>query len=361
MALNLPQVPFKLTPEDMGVPDYIGALTKGFDAYKSGAQAIYEPRNLASELAHKDLVNKYYGPKSEAEIKNLEASAAHSNRLASPEFGDDLSGFAKESYGMEQLRNRFGEDSPVYQQAKKAFDARTNASEALSPYRNMLTNNASTRAASPLGKMQIERADVDAGFMPGTNRQVQLDDATRNELRNQYDLDIQKKVTDTQARQRALSSANIDKTIKSINPSSLTQYSGIGGAIQFHADKAKALSNPKSAPARYVEYKKAETNAQLLAHQVRQFYGDSIQPAMLESLGKMTNPSTWDQSPQVALELYKSFINILKTEGETYRSALKSKDVYQGIDNQGNPSNGPYEKPNASNARTYNLETGAFE
>lgn len=47
MALNLPQVPFKLTPEDMGMtsqtPDYIGALMRGVESY-------YKPQMMQAQI-----------------------------------------------------------------------------------------------------------------------------------------------------------------------------------------------------------------------------------------------------------------------------------------------------------------------
>lgn len=59
MAFNIPGVPFKLTPEDMGQPrDLASSLMKGYEA-------AFKPRNLSEELLNKQLTNKINRPKAE--------------------------------------------------------------------------------------------------------------------------------------------------------------------------------------------------------------------------------------------------------------------------------------------------------
>jgi hypothetical protein len=65
----------------------------------------------------------------------LEAQAQRQQQLANQPLGGMLSGVAKESYAIDQLRQQYGENHPVYKNAKQAFDARVNSLNSLSQLR----------------------------------------------------------------------------------------------------------------------------------------------------------------------------------------------------------------------------------
>lgn len=82
MAFSLPGVPFKLSPEDMGVPDLTTALSKGIQL---GFQPAQSQANLQKTLAdniHQALVNKYYGRDIESQIGARGALADYQNTEA---------------------------------------------------------------------------------------------------------------------------------------------------------------------------------------------------------------------------------------------------------------------------------------
>jgi len=136
-----------------------------------------------------------------------------------------------------------------------------------------------------------------------------------------------KDTTDPQARSKVLYAANIDKTLNAMNPQALTQYAGIKGAAQKLAESAAAPFGEQS-PA-YEAYQRNLTLSKLLAKQVRQFYGDSIQPTVLASLQSLSNPTTWDSNPKLAMQKFNAFKNLLQKETSTYRSALQSPAIYK--------------------------------
>lgn len=68
----------------------------------------------------------------------------------------------------------------------------------------------------------------------------------------------------------------------------------------------------------YANFIRFTTNAKILATQARQFYGDTIQPAMLKRLDDMTNPISWRKSPKAALIEYHAVKNTLFREMDTY-------------------------------------------
>lgn len=64
MALQLQGVPFKLTAEDMGAPDYAGSLLKGLQVANKGVNSYYQPKLQQAEIENKKagaLKNKMIG------------------------------------------------------------------------------------------------------------------------------------------------------------------------------------------------------------------------------------------------------------------------------------------------------------
>lgn len=142
-----------------------------------------------------------------------------------------------------------------------------------------------------------------------------------------YGLERLKMVTDPATRQKIAYATNIDKTMDMLDPKALTQYSGAEGKALLMSDKvASALGNQ---PERYSKYLDAQQKANLLAHQIRQFYGDSITAEMQNRIQKMIDPSSWDKSPASSLKLYNSMRDILNNETQTYRDMIKSPTAYQ--------------------------------
>lgn len=148
------------------------------------------------------------------------------------------------------------------------------------------------------------------------------------QIQNASGLIAQKKDTDPVARQKNLYATNIEKTLQYINPDDLTKYSGLFGtaAKGTQAGLASVGLNDKS----YTNYTKSLSAAEMLATQVRQFYGDSIQPEMIHRLETLTNPSAWHSNPELAKENFNQTKSILQNEMQTYRDAMQGTGVYKG-------------------------------
>jgi hypothetical protein len=129
-------------------------------------------------------------------------------------------------------------------------------------------------------------------------------------------------MSDSSARQKNLYATNIEKTLANINPDHLTQYSGANGTLSKKLEEARAPFGKQSKD--FDNYQNSLNASQLLATQVRQFYGDSIQPDMIKRLEALTNPSSWNTNPKLAKEIFSQTKNILGQELGTYRDAMKS-------------------------------------
>jgi hypothetical protein len=341
---------FRQTSEESGgQPSYMDALLKGFKGAQEAAETVNKPKKLAEELlsaklknAHDKTINQYLDRSENARIGNTEASTgltkentyaqqirnqflpeSERQRIeASKRSGNPLShltGAANESYQLRILKQQLGENDPTVIQAQKQYDLEQESKRGLNSYRINLSNSLDKRSSSAVGKLQAER-------------QAAIDANAPQQTIDQYDLAIQKNVTDADNRKKVLLATNIDKTIDQINPKDLTHFAGLGGEINLKKEELKAVKGDESK--QYRDYLKAVSNSEIFAHQVRQFYGDSIQPAMLAKLERLTNPATWKNNPRIAKELYDSVVKTIKNETETYRSGLKGTSVYKGNENK---------------------------
>lgn len=183
-------------------------------------------------------------------------------------------------------------------------------------------NNALLQALySSSGVNQADQPSINMR-QPGSN----LPDTPEN-LSGQYGLLRQKQVTDVDTRRRNLFATNIEKTADNIDPNVIAYYSGPEGKARLAKDAALGVS--KASP-QYKEYISiVDRKIPLLAGQIRQFYGESIQPSMREHLEQIIDPRTW-QDPEIGLQGYRDIMSLMQNEMQTYRDALRSPAVYQG-------------------------------
>jgi len=118
---------------------------------------------------------------------------------------------------------------------------------------------------------------------------------------------------------KLLSAENIEKTLEAINPDDLTQYSGLLGTFQ----RGYGAVTPLPGTENYERYQTAKAQSELLADQVRQFYGASISPKMMDKIEKLVNPTAYNLSPEAAKKNFLEIKRLLEAEGETYRQAAR--------------------------------------
>lgn len=302
------------------------------DSIARGFQLGLSPFMAHEEMQQRKLANQLskialeYAPKmNEAELKRSQA-------LANLPFGGaTLPGEAGQVLGLESLRQMFGENSPQYQQAMDAFNLGLQSDLSRINYQNTLAQTAPTRMLTPLGKAITEQQNISQGFMPNGKPLSYPGPNGTKELSGVYDLLINKTATDTDARKRNLFAENIEKTLQSINPEDLFQYGGLKGTAEKYTQQGLASLGKQSAD--YDKYQQAMQGAEMLATQVRQFYGDSIQPQMMKRLEAITNPASWTNNPKLSLEMFNKTKSILQKEMQTYRDAMKNSDVYRGLQN----------------------------
>ena len=146
-------------------------------------------------------------------------------------------------------------------------------------------------------------------------------------ITNAYNLYRQKQTSDTDTRKRTLFATNIEKTMGFIDPDALTKYGGIEGTLEKGTESIKSAFGKESPD--YDNYVKSANAVKMLVKQVRQFYGDSIQPSMQANLEFLANPSNWKTNPKLAKDLWTQFSQVLSNETQTYKGALQSTKPYK--------------------------------
>lgn len=110
MALNLPQVPFKLTPQDMGGFDLGAAIRQGFGVNKDFQEAKIMPQRLSEKLLDMHLQNKINSVKAKHQESLINAQInEHRQNIASKIFQQNLLRDALSAAGM-------GGGSPIMQE-----------------------------------------------------------------------------------------------------------------------------------------------------------------------------------------------------------------------------------------------------
>lgn len=222
---------------------------------------------------------------------------------------------------------------------------------------DVLNQSQGTRGATQTTKMLQEIADAEAGFAPGTMRKETMSPEKRDETINRLHQKMYKEVTDPKTRERLGYAKNVDITLNNMSPSALTRYAGVDGKKELIKQKALAAQNKPTSP-EYQEYLKNQQLAKLLSKQVRQFYGDSIQPKSMQTIEKLASPDFWFTKPDQAELLFNTFANTLRQEANTFYEQMNNANFYrQSANNE--VSNGL--QSNSSSRRVYDLSTRSFK
>jgi len=149
---------------------------------------------------------------------------------------------------------------------------------------------------------------------------------------DQYNLKRVKDNVPAQVLSKNLYATNIDKTLDpkiGINIDDLTYYNNPIGQLQLKKEQAKDAVGLPTSP-EYIRYKESEGKFDFLANQIRQFYGDSIQPRAMEDKIKKLDPRSGYKSAKVAKARFDAQKKLLENELQTYRDATHDVGVYTG-------------------------------
>jgi len=315
-------------PKINGLPGVVDSVQKGYAMALLPEKMRQDAALRQAKLTQTQQQNEYYPAQQEAMNAYRDAQAQKLQQDANNP-GLKFSGDVRNAYQLQRLKEMAAKDpslQPYYESAQEAYSNKEAAQKSLIDYRGVLTDTADKRYSSPLAKLYAEMADVRDGFRPGTGRTDRLTPEEQDKLTNQYNLDIQKKTTDADLRKRVMFAGNIEKSLESIDPKILTQYSGIKGGAEL--ERQKALSQFGKQSPEYDAYLNSVQAAALTAFQASQFWGKSIDYREQENLRALANPSTWDKNPTQALNQFKTTMKIIGKETNNYKAGLQSTAPY---------------------------------
>ncbi len=301
------------TTSSGGIGDVLGDLLRGYQTSKVPGQMRQEEERQAAAI-------------------RLQEAMAEKERT----YGglSALSGPARDYQSLVIAENMYGRDHPIVQQIRSALEQQSQHKSDLHDYYSIMNRSAPQRHATGAAKTNLEIEDLKAGFLPGTNRSVPLNEQQLEKLSGQYGLDVLKRTTDPFTRRSLEQANNVHRTLETLNVDDLTRYSGVIGAIEKKLEEGKSITNAESE--QFKKYHEAETSAKSLAKQIRQLLGDSVTVTAQGALDALANPSSLKLSPEVAKRKFNQYVKILENEIDTFRKSAKSPEVFYGEDEDQN-------------------------
>lgn len=319
---------------------YTDPYKTGTESYLQGYQQAYAPQMIQQqaemgrlENALKKAREPYAGEEARLGNELLKSQIQQSQER---NMYGDLTGDVGNALKVAMLERQLGPDDPRVQAAKEQLMLQQESQRQRNAYTEQLSGQAPKRNSTAQGKLLQELTEVNAGFRPGSDYKQPISPEEQEMLRGQYELALLSKNTDVGTRNRTLLASNIDKTLESFDVKDLTRYAGVAGNLQKKLEQGKALSEKESEE--YRKYEDSLTAVDLLASQIRQFYGDSVTAGMRKHLEELTNPSTWTNNPKIAERKFNTLKDILRRETETYRGALKSPREFESQERPGEQS-----------------------
>lgn len=237
-----------------------------------------------------------------------ETTRYHNAQLSNT--SDNLGGVAGDIEDLEKLKQKYGEESPQFQLAKRVFESQIEQRESLSesrknPYRfapaqmkNITAFNNQIQKDFPGAPPEI-LAQISEAYLSGKD---EINGKKLPELSSMANSLLQPifKGSSTVALQNQ--SANLNNTIselKSFDVNPLKKYTGAKGSAKF----AYQTINPSARDKDWYEYDAFKNSAQIYAMDtLRKGFGTSVVPGYVyETLGKMSNPvdPIWGDPEQI--------------------------------------------------------------
>ena len=312
----------------------------------------------------------------------LQAQTALALKKATdPTAGQVLPGAAGRAQGLALLKSKFGENSEIYRSALQDYNSdiqqklsRSDYFAANTAFKNLPQINKlqmmevyqlaqdkrqsqglPTQTVNEWSKQPLNASGLSVSETSTTptlqqqSSQVGLTQAPFGQQARQTGLAAIQKFVPRQVQQKLAFATNIEKTLDQMPDAAITTYSQ--NPAKLASDYKLSLMG-KITP-EYSKYLKYMVNKDMLATQIRQFYGDSVQPAMLNKLEELANPISWRTNPKAALIKFNALKTTLEREIDTYKDQATDPKFYSGErESSILKGNNVYGQPMASKSNT---------
>jgi len=283
-----------------GVPENI--IKEALEGYKMSRM----PKQIQQEERQRDLAARLTNAKANTEER----------------YGGlkSLTGVASQVASLEMLKEQVGEDSPIYQRALNSFEQdQEHTAETIKS--SQFYRNNDWRLFDPTSKKLHAESMASQGKFPGGKPGYETPEQVENAVDIFERERFQKNPTFLQ--QSALGAAQIDETIKLIDPVKAFQFSGIKGKAELYKERYNAERTGKPSQ-KLLEYEEQQTYLHNMAKQVRTFLKDSISPGAQEDLKYLVNPENLRNHPDVAKRKFESVVRDYEREKEKLERATKT-------------------------------------
>lgn len=279
---------------------------------------------------------------------------------------------ARQRARLRNLGTKYGTDSKIFQEAQSDLELTLKNLRGQIAYRKALEETLPKRALSSMGKGQLEKRYVGAGLsptgqpleLPAPSQEItpvredlsrpQVDEASRpqvvsSSMENKlaqiteedlprlskaefgsedsalYSLHLSRLAGLTNNANKLASGALVEKTMDLIEEyrPSMAYYSGYKGKLRYVRDVKNAQTSGEMSP-QLTDYTKfAEIATSTLVPQITQYYGLSVTEPQRKLLASAANPSTWENSPEMAMTAFNTLMNTLEQEIQVRRDIVE--------------------------------------
>jgi len=153
--------------------------------------------------------------------------------------------------------------------------------------------------------------------------------ARSSEMAEQFKNKILKDTTTSQNLNKIQFGAQVEQTFENMRPYEkyMEHYTGISGRTRLAKDTIEAQKTGRASP-ELIGYQQYMAHATSAARQMRQYWGDSIQPEAMKEIDALANPASWFTTPEMARATLNATMSNFNSELRQRRSAAKSSDLY---------------------------------
>ncbi len=271
---------------------------------------------------------------------------------------------ARQRAYVRNLGTKYGTDSKIFQQAQSDLSLTIKNLQGQIAYRKVLEETLPKRVLTSMGKGDIEKRYVGAGLSPTgaplllpapsqertpvgdtlsrpqiipSSMENKLAQTTEEDLPGLskaefgsedsalYSLYLSKQAGLTDNAKKLTAGALVEKTMDLIEDyrPSMAYYSGYKGKLRYARDVKNAQTSGKVSPELTDYTKFAEIATSTLVPQITQYYGLSVTEAQQRLLQSAANPSTWKNSPEMAMTAFNTLMNTLEQEIQVRRDIVE--------------------------------------
>lgn len=279
------------------------------------AEPYMEGRNFATDQQQKKLA-----------MEMLKAQTFNEQRFGA---GKHLTGIASNVFALEQLKNAYGEDSPIYQKAKFTFDLNNENIKSNIAARLFYTDP--LKNLTQKGKELYEGKRLSEGKIGDTD--VRLTPEETERAQDQYQRYIENANVPDSIQKQFLAGEQLETTFKNIDPKKLFVYSGVDGKKKLVEDWE--LRRQGKSPQRYLDYVKNVVAAEMAVGQYRTYSSDSISPSLREKLENLVKPESWINNPKIAEQQLNTLKSLFDKEFAITKRFIKKGSNQGGIFQKG--------------------------